>query len=154
MSASQTLDSSGSKVAVGGDLPRKMFWRDKAGRGPSRSRILDDSAQSLRAREAEARCDHVWIFEARTLSTQPVRRHVSTHFPPRSLRRAARSPERLNSRCSPRSSDSQYQPRPALSRQNILRGRSPPTATFDPLESRVCEADIATPVGWPGFTPG
>ena len=33
MSASQTLDSSGSKVAVGGDLPRKMFWRDKAGRG-------------------------------------------------------------------------------------------------------------------------
>ena len=27
MSASQTLDSSGSKVAVGGDLPRKMFWR-------------------------------------------------------------------------------------------------------------------------------
>ena len=43
---------------------------------------------------------------------------------------------------------------PALSRQNILRGRSPPTATFDPLESRVCEADIATPAGWPGFTPG
>jgi ABC transporter substrate binding protein len=36
------------------------------------------------------------------------------------------------------------QPRPALSRQIILRGRSPPTATFDPLESRVCEADIAT----------
>jgi hypothetical protein len=33
MSASQTLDSSGSKVAVGDDLPRKMFWRDKAGRG-------------------------------------------------------------------------------------------------------------------------
>src|SRR5260370_8546012 len=33
MSASQTLDSSGSKVAVGGDLPRKMFWRDKAARG-------------------------------------------------------------------------------------------------------------------------
>jgi hypothetical protein len=33
MSASQTLDSSGSKVAVGGDLPRKMFWHDKAGRG-------------------------------------------------------------------------------------------------------------------------
>jgi hypothetical protein len=33
MSASQTLDSSGSKVVVGGDLPRKMFWRDKAGRG-------------------------------------------------------------------------------------------------------------------------
>jgi hypothetical protein len=31
-------------------------------------------AQSLRAREAEAMCDHVWIFEARTLSTQPVRR--------------------------------------------------------------------------------
>jgi hypothetical protein len=31
MSASQTLDSSGSKVALGGDLPRKMFWRDKAG---------------------------------------------------------------------------------------------------------------------------
>jgi hypothetical protein len=27
-----------------------------------------------RAREAEAMCDHVWIFEARTLSTQPVRR--------------------------------------------------------------------------------
>ena len=26
----------------------------------------------LRAREAEARCDHVWIFEARTLSTQPA----------------------------------------------------------------------------------
>ena len=25
-------------------------------------------------------CDHVWIFEARTLSTQPVRRQVSTHF--------------------------------------------------------------------------
>src|SRR4249919_141769 len=53
-----------------------------------------------------------------------------------------------NSRCSPRFSDSQYRPRPALSRQNILRGRSPPTATFDPLESRVCEADIATAVGW------
>ena len=30
--------------------------------------ILDDPAQSLRAREAEAMCDHVWIFEARTLS--------------------------------------------------------------------------------------
>src|SRR5260370_35304222 len=36
--------------------------------------ILDDPAQYLRAREAEAMCDHVWIFEARTLSTQPVRR--------------------------------------------------------------------------------
>jgi hypothetical protein len=36
--------------------------------------ILDDSEQYLRAREAEAMCDHVWIFEARTLSTQPVRR--------------------------------------------------------------------------------
>ena len=33
MSASQTPDFSGSKVAVGDDLPRKMFWRDKAGRG-------------------------------------------------------------------------------------------------------------------------
>jgi hypothetical protein len=32
------------------------------------------SEQYLRAREAEAMCDHVWIFEARTLSTQPVRR--------------------------------------------------------------------------------
>ena len=31
--------------------------------------ILHVSAQSLRAREAEARRDHVWIFEARTLST-------------------------------------------------------------------------------------
>ena len=29
---------------------------------------------SIYAREAEAMCDHVWIFEARTLSTQPVRR--------------------------------------------------------------------------------
>jgi hypothetical protein len=29
--------------------------------------------QNLRAREAEAMCDHVWIFGARTLSTQPVR---------------------------------------------------------------------------------
>jgi hypothetical protein len=29
---------------------------------------------SLYAREAEAMCDHVWIFEARTLNTQPVRR--------------------------------------------------------------------------------
>ena len=39
--------------------------------------ILDDSAQSLRAREAEARCDHVWIFEARTLSTaSPATRDV------------------------------------------------------------------------------
>jgi hypothetical protein len=36
--------------------------------------LLDDSEQYLRAREAEAMCDHVWIFEARTLSTQPVRR--------------------------------------------------------------------------------
>jgi hypothetical protein len=54
--------------------------------------------------------------------TGKTRGQVSTHFPPRSLRRrAARSPERLISRCSPRSSDSQYQPRPALSRQNILR---------------------------------
>ena len=35
----------------------------------SRTTILDDPAQSLRAREAEAKCDHVWIFEARTLST-------------------------------------------------------------------------------------
>jgi hypothetical protein len=25
---------------------------------------MDDPAQSLRAREAEAMCDHVWIFEA------------------------------------------------------------------------------------------
>jgi hypothetical protein len=31
--------------------------------------MLDDSEQYLRAREAEAMCDHVWIFEARTLST-------------------------------------------------------------------------------------
>jgi acyl-homoserine lactone acylase PvdQ len=29
--------------------------------------ILDDSEQYLRAREAKAMCDHVWIFEARTL---------------------------------------------------------------------------------------
>ena len=36
--------------------------------------ILDNSEQYLRAREAEAMCDHAWIFEARTLSTQPVRR--------------------------------------------------------------------------------
>jgi uncharacterized repeat protein (TIGR01451 family) len=28
------------------------------------STILDDSEQYLRAREAEAMCDHVWIFEA------------------------------------------------------------------------------------------
>src|ERR1700720_3375544 len=35
---------------------------------------MDDFGQSLRAREAGAMCDHVWIFEARTLSTQPVRR--------------------------------------------------------------------------------
>jgi hypothetical protein len=40
--------------------------------------ILDDSEQYLRAREAEAMCDHVWIFEARTLSrTSPATmRHV------------------------------------------------------------------------------
>jgi hypothetical protein len=31
--------------------------------------------------------------------TGKTRGQVSTHFPPRSLRRAARSPERLNSRC-------------------------------------------------------
>jgi hypothetical protein len=41
---------------------------------PRLTTILDDSEQYLRAREAEAMCDHVWIFEARTLSTQPVRR--------------------------------------------------------------------------------
>src|SRR6266853_2022542 len=35
---------------------------------------MDDPGQYLRAREAEAMCHHVWIFEARTLSTQPVRR--------------------------------------------------------------------------------
>jgi hypothetical protein len=35
-------------------------------------RAQSDSEQYLRAREAEAMCD-VWIFEARTLSTQPVR---------------------------------------------------------------------------------
>ena len=43
-------------------------------RGMLQTTILDDSEQYLRAREAEAMCDHVWIFEARTLSTQPVRR--------------------------------------------------------------------------------
>jgi hypothetical protein len=31
----------------------------------ARTTILDDSEQYLRAREAEAMCDHVWIFEAR-----------------------------------------------------------------------------------------
>jgi hypothetical protein len=39
------------------------FWR------PVTTAILDDSEQYLRAREAEAKFDHVWIFEARTLST-------------------------------------------------------------------------------------
>jgi hypothetical protein len=63
----------------------------------------------------------------------PVRRSIAAS----SLMRAARSPERLNSRCSPSSSASQHQPRRALSRQNISAGRPPPTATFDPLESRV-----------------
>jgi hypothetical protein len=43
-------------------------------RSRAKTTILDDPAQSLRAREAEAMCEHVWIFEARTLSTQPVRR--------------------------------------------------------------------------------
>jgi hypothetical protein len=40
--------------------------------------ISDDFGQSLRAREAEARCDHVWIFEARTLSraSPATMRHV------------------------------------------------------------------------------
>ena len=50
-----------------------MFAVDRRWCWPLRS-ILDDSEQYLRAREAEAMCDHVWIFEARTLSTQPVRR--------------------------------------------------------------------------------
>jgi len=35
--------------------------------------ILDDSGQYLRAREAEAMCDHVWIFEARTRELNPGR---------------------------------------------------------------------------------
>jgi hypothetical protein len=39
------------------------------GGGKAAPTILDDPAQSLRAREAEAKCDHVWILEARTLST-------------------------------------------------------------------------------------
>jgi hypothetical protein len=43
----------------------------------SQTTILNDSGQYLRAREAEAMCDHVWIFEARTLSTQPVRRRCA-----------------------------------------------------------------------------
>jgi hypothetical protein len=54
--------------------------------------ILDDSGQYLRARGAEAMCDHVWIFEARTLSTQPVRRRVAetrTHAADETLRTAA-----------------------------------------------------------------
>jgi hypothetical protein len=41
----------------------QLFWR------PVTTAILDDSEQYLRAREAEAKFDHVWIFEARTLST-------------------------------------------------------------------------------------
>jgi hypothetical protein len=46
-------------------------WRDrKLYAAPASALVLDDSGQYLRAREAEAMCDDVWIFEARTLSTQ------------------------------------------------------------------------------------
>jgi hypothetical protein len=62
------------------ELEKRCFARagradehGKPGRGKlvqGSSRFLDDSEQYLRAREAEAMCDHVWIFEARTLSTR------------------------------------------------------------------------------------
>jgi hypothetical protein len=58
-------------------LPRRlaMHFKEMAefSARENQTTILDDSGQYLRAREAEAMCDHVWIFEARTLSTQPVR---------------------------------------------------------------------------------
>src|SRR5580704_15448718 len=70
------------------------------------------------------------------------------------LMRAARSPEQLNSRCSPSSSASQYQPRPVLSRQNIVTGRWPSEAVLTRMKWAQVGASFTIPVDIPKTRPG